>query len=523
MFWQDIFLTMEGNNGNIVSPSQSALLDQITALQNQIVLRDNEISKQNTTISNLVTTVAELNNNIKLLSAQVDTLLLEKNTIQSQTNTNTNNKRKSNTTKTSVSKKQCVTNQNNDNPGVNSTSASPNDNLVSNSIGIANNNTNNDTSPDAIDDMSTDDSNIDDCNWQHVSHKNKRINKTKIQPIQVDNVINISSLHKVLFDNIGMNKFTINQLGSGTSVRIYANTMETHKTIIDCLKDAKIEFHSYLHSDEKKHCLLLKGISGIQMSSIRDELVRTGLPENIEISEFTTGFQRQHPEIKHKEIFKLVFPPNTDLSILKHINSIFGFQVKFEQLKTNGITQCRNCQSYFHSAARCFKPYKCVKCINQHSPGACSLDTNDSNGAQPQCVNCNGYHTANDYEKCDYFKEKILPFVNRKSTDSTGQRKSTISSVQQKPNSTNMFSNKNSIMGSGKQGGNLIDAGGIIKNKSYADVVSKSNIGKSVKKNSISTANNASDSLNNNNEILSLLTKLLVNQDKLINHIINKK
>lgn len=63
-------------------------------------------------------------------------------------------------------------------------------------------------------------------------------------------------------------------------------------------------------------------------------------------------------------------------------------------------TQCRRCQKFGHAAANCNNVYRCVKCTSDHRPGECLKTKED----KPECVNCNGDHSAN-YKKCISYEE----------------------------------------------------------------------------------------------------------------------
>lgn len=182
-------------------------------------------------------------------------------------------------------------------------------------------------------------------------------------------------------------------------------------------------------------CFILRGINtsfGFSTDDILNELIRAGLPSNTQVIEHITGFNRANPIIPH--LYRVLVPFNFDVAIFLRIQAIFGVAVKFAKFVSRSTTQCCNCQSYFHTAAACKRPYRCVKCIDNHLPGECPK--NNNNEAAPQCVNCHGYHTANNQPKCDYFIKTIQPIVNKRS-NTTSNGKSTNQVHNIKPSSCN--------------------------------------------------------------------------------------
>lgn len=137
-----------------------------------------------------------------------------------------------------------------------------------------------------------------------------------------------------------------------------------------------------------------------------------------------------------------------------------------------------------------------MKCIHEHPVGECTLD---ESAGEPQCVNCNGYHTANNYNKCEYFKTKIQPIINRRNSTTTNQK-------------------------GGTQKGPAPAISTVTANKTFADALKSSNkSGKSANtanQNSAGkTAGSAKQSTNTTNgsdndlEFKQILLKMLQNQE----------
>lgn len=251
--------------------------------------------------------------------------------------------------------------------------------------------------------------------WQFVDYKGKKnAQNHKIPPIQIDVTIDgRASLFALLQRSIGTNKYTINQLKTKNSVRVHPANEIVAASLVEVLLSHEYKFHSYLGNDKKKQCYVVRGLNGIDApDEVKKHLIRAGLPDNITVLRHTTGYQRANPNKSHNMLYKVIIGAGVKIETLRNIQSIFGLAIKWEKLKSNGVTQCHHCQSYFHTAACCNHEFRCVKCPENHPPGECSK-TNDAS-AVPHCVNCKGAHTANNHKECQYFQQKIKPIIERR-------------------------------------------------------------------------------------------------------------
>lgn len=68
--------------------------------------------------------------------------------------------------------------------------------------------------------------------------------------------------------------------------------------------------------------------------------------------------------------------------------------------------QCKRCQRFGHTKNQCFRPFRCVKCGNEHPTSSCTK-TPDTDAT---CANCQEKHPAS-YKGCakyKQYKDKIL-------------------------------------------------------------------------------------------------------------------
>lgn len=266
--------------------------------------------------------------------------------------------------------------------------------------------------------------------WHFVDFKGKKnAHNQKIPPIQIEvSIDGRSPLFALLQRAIGPNKYTINQLKTRNSVRVHPANVTVSDALIVTLRNHGYKFHTYLVNDQKKHCFIIRGLNGIDSSDeVRKHLLRAGLPDNTTVVRHITGYQRANPDKTHNTLYKVIIDANVNADSLRGIQSILGLAIKWEKLKTNGITQCHYCQSYFHTAACCNHEFRCVKCTECHLPGSCNLASDDS--AVPHCVNCGGAHTANNHKECPYFLQKIKPIIDRRSVKNNITNKSSSSKI----------------------------------------------------------------------------------------------
>lgn len=349
----------------------------------------------------------------------------------------------------------------------------------------------------------------DNFDWNYVSYKNIKQNNSKIQPIIINDT-DIDHIHANLSRFIGKNRFNIKKLGNSNNVKIFCDTRNTHIEIMSLLRENKINFHTYLHKDEKKTCVLLKGLNQQSLIDIKYELIGAGLPDEMEIHVFKTGFMKQNTEIKHNSIYKIILPAGFDLNVLKKIKSLFGFIVTFEKLINNGIIQCHNCQGYHHTASRCFYEFRCVRCVSKHLPGKCN-----AGDSPPQCVNCDGLHTANNFQKCEFFKNKILPNLR-------GEFK-LVSDIVKNKNIKDGNKTNFDLIGQKKNGNSNSNNIGftspaVRKNVSFADAIKDNGGGKKNKNESDNNVNGGS-----NSDLMALLTGFLKKQDELFTGMLKRQ
>ncbi|GFX62748.1 uncharacterized protein TNCV_3350741 [Trichonephila clavipes] len=96
-------------------------------------------------------------------------------------------------------------------------------------------------------------------------------------------------------------------------------------------------------------------------------------------------------------------------------------QVKIEGYLIRGITQCFNCNNFFHTAENCHLKPRCLKCGKEHPTRQCPIKERQEN---PFCINCQECGHSASYTKCHKFPQpkKGTPLTTNKTFESNVRR-----------------------------------------------------------------------------------------------------
>ncbi|GFV20848.1 uncharacterized protein TNCV_552841 [Trichonephila clavipes] len=85
------------------------------------------------------------------------------------------------------------------------------------------------------------------------------------------------------------------------------------------------------------------------------------------------------------------------------INDITNdLKVKVEGYLVRGITQCFNCNNFYHTAVNCFMRPRCLKCGKDHATRNCHIKERQEN---PFSINCQDFGHSACYTKCPKFPQ----------------------------------------------------------------------------------------------------------------------
>lgn len=163
-----------------------------------------------------------------------------------------------------------------------------------------------------------------------------------------------------------------------------------------------ISHYTYQLKSEKAYRVVLRGLHASEDTT---EIVRE--------LEHIGHKVRQIVNIRHRStkeplpIFYIDLEPqqnNKEIFDVKYLNQM---KITFEApYKKKEIIQCKRCQRFGHTKNQCFRPFRCVKCGNEHPTTKCIKKPD----TEATCANCNEKHPAS-YKGCKIYKqykERIL-------------------------------------------------------------------------------------------------------------------
>lgn len=170
-------------------------------------------------------------------------------------------------------------------------------------------------------------------------------------------------------------------------------------------------FNSYAEKGCNRNALLLRGFrygdDSTNIDPISGKLMEAGIAGIESITRFRSGHMKRNPDSTFAPIHKIVPAHGTALESFANIKQICNFSIRIEKMKPSTIIQCHRCQRFAHTASLCAHQFRCVKRVEQHSPGQCPRNKNPT--TPPACINCRTAglqfegHTANDVRKCAYY------------------------------------------------------------------------------------------------------------------------
>lgn len=234
-------------------------------------------------------------------------------------------------------------------------------------------------------------------------NNNSTDRKQKIPPI---NIIDIDTkcLIECVKKGLKIDDFQIKEFRSKKA--LYVNKIEDFHRIKTYLQKAKAKFYTFTPKAQKTQTYLLKGLdSEVTLDEIFEELTKqeTDTLQFVKVSKFAT--KRSTEQGISLPIFMVQVSPNSNINEVKNIKRLLHRCIYWERLRRPEIPQCRNCQGYFHSAANCFLPTKCVKCNLQHEKGNCQQISNEDDKSKLYCVVCKKYGHPASYKGCEVYKQ----------------------------------------------------------------------------------------------------------------------
>lgn len=257
-------------------------------------------------------------------------------------------------------------------------------------------------------------------NTSNVITENTVVNleKCKSQKIPPINIIDIDTKQLIEFIKNGLKitEFKIKEYRNKKS--LFMNSIQNFQRVKSYLEKTKTKFFTFTPKELKIKTYLLKGIdANVDTDEILFELLKFDSDELkfIKVSPFSTKASIERG-IK-LPMYLVQVSPETNVNKLKNIKTLLHRMIKWEQVKRPEIPQCRNCQGFFHSAANCYLPRRCVKCNMDHERGKCSIEKVPAEEKDKLfCVLCNKYGHPASYKGCEKYK-LLKQKINAKKKD----------------------------------------------------------------------------------------------------------
>ncbi|GFW72881.1 uncharacterized protein TNCV_830081 [Trichonephila clavipes] len=173
---------------------------------------------------------------------------------------------------------------------------------------------------------------------------------------------------------------------------MFSNDHEEYRTLIHFLESDK-EFEFYVI--KRQNVKPIKGLpSSSKTADITNDLAKIGF----KIDSCTQLTSKRTK--KSLPYFLVILPRNDYNSKIFDIAKLGYLQVKVEGYLVRGITQCFNCNNFYHTAANCYMKPRCLKCGKEHATKNCHIKERQLN---PFCINCQDFGHSACYTKCPKF------------------------------------------------------------------------------------------------------------------------
>ncbi|GFU76546.1 nucleic-acid-binding protein from transposon X-element [Trichonephila clavipes] len=234
-------------------------------------------------------------------------------------------------------------------------------------------------------------------------------NPRPLQPIHLKITKKFRNQIKSIYQNFPE---TINK-SSGNFIKLYSKDVDEKHKLTQFLESYKdFEFYCIKPKLDKPIKVVIKGLP--ILSKTQDIL------SDIEKEGFSVEKVSQFISKKHKGPLPFVLitlPRNADNLKIFDLKTLGYLQVRVEGFLVRGITQCFNCNNFFHTASECHLKPRCLKCGKEHPTKQCPIKERQEN---PFCINCQEYgHTAS-YTKCPHFPKPkkgaplpMIPKINK--------------------------------------------------------------------------------------------------------------
>jgi Associated with zinc fingers len=216
-------------------------------------------------------------------------------------------------------------------------------------------------------------------------------------PIFLHGVIDVPKMIQCIERVIKREEYTY-KVVSGKQVRIMTGTMEAYKRLLDFLRKEKLIAHTFRPKDDKDYRIVLRNIH----PTIPQEEIKEAIEQ---LGHKVRGISNIKHRVSKKPLplFFINLEPRENNKDIYNTKYLLNAKVTFEPpRKKREIPQCMRCQQYGHTKAYCMRPYRCVKCGEDHATTACKKPKEE----KPKCALCLEEHPAN-YKGCKVYQQIV--------------------------------------------------------------------------------------------------------------------
>lgn len=235
----------------------------------------------------------------------------------------------------------------------------------------------------------------------HVSTEGPRQSKTKIPAIVIHSWVKNHSETMANLKKHMKEDFLV--LTRRDRIIIKTKNVEDYNTVLEDVKSAKIECHTFNLPGTSPLKVILKGLPpNITTEEIKNDLASDNFQVR-EVKQFVKNIDNDGKKCELKlPIFSVEFGPQTQIKDVFAHNKVCWCLVHWEKYRTkNKVIQCFKCQAYGHYAKNCYKNLKCVLCTGPHALADCPLKHKPNQLLK--CANCGENHSAGSRE-CSVYK-----------------------------------------------------------------------------------------------------------------------
>ncbi|GFV07031.1 uncharacterized protein TNCV_2664101 [Trichonephila clavipes] len=203
----------------------------------------------------------------------------------------------------------------------------------------------------------------------------------------------------------------ITKKSSGEFIKLISNDIEYHALTNFLEQDKDFEFFSLKPKPIKPIKIVIKELPIFT----KTHEIQSDLEEGFTIENVSQLISKKTKTAL--PFFQVTLPRNANNQKIFDLKTVGYMQVKIEGYLIRGITQCFNCNNFFHTAENCHLKPRCLKCGKEHPTRQCPIKERQEN---PFCINCQEYGHSACYTKCPKFPKpnKGTPLTVNKTFES---------------------------------------------------------------------------------------------------------